>query len=50
MYALIIKTKGIRLYTVGLITRLKDLLIRFLILKGRTGKVVQAGLVLVTGQ
>ena len=49
-YAPVIKTKGVRPHTVGLIARLKDLLVRFLILRGRAGKVVQAGLVLVVGQ
>ncbi len=39
-HVLVIKTKGIRLYIVGLIARLKDLLIRFLILRGYTGKVI----------
>ena len=37
-HALITKTKGIRPYIVGLIIRLKDLIIRFLILRGRTDK------------
>ena len=50
VYTPIIRTKGIRPYIVGLIICLKDLLIRLLILRGRTGKVVQAGLVLVAGQ
>ena len=49
-HALIIRTKGIRPYIVGLITRLKNLLIRLLILRGRIGKVIQVGLVLVIGQ
>ena len=40
VYILIIKTKGVRLYTVGLIICLKDLLIRFLILRGYISKVV----------
>ena len=40
MHAPIIKTEGVRPYTVGLIARLKDLLVRFLILRGRAGKVV----------
>ena len=40
VYTLIIKTKGVRPYIVGLIARLKDLLIRFLILKGCIGKVI----------
>ena len=39
-YAPIIRTKGIRPYIVGLIIRLKDLLVRLLILRGCTGKVV----------
>ena len=39
-HAPITRTKGIRLYTVGFIARLKDLLIRFLILKGHIGKVI----------
>ena len=46
----IIRTKGVRLYIVGLIIRLKDLLVRFLILRGCAGKVIQVGLVLVVGQ
>ena len=50
VYALVTRTKGIRPYIVGLITCLKDLLIRFLILRGYIGKVIQAGLVLVMGQ
>ena len=50
MHALIIKTKGIRPHIVGLITRLKDLLIRLLILRGYIGEVIQVGLALVTGQ
>ena len=49
-HTLIIRTKGVRPYIIGLITCLKDLLIRFLILRGHTGKVIQAGLVLVMGQ
>ena len=40
VYTLITKTKGVRPYAVGLITRLKDLLIRFLILRGCVGKVI----------
>src|SRR6266699_6472642 len=36
IYALVTKTEGIRPYTVGLIARLKDFLIRFLILKRHT--------------
>ena len=40
VYILIIRTKGIRPYIVGLIIRLKDLLVRLLILRGCTGKVV----------
>ena len=40
VHTLIIKTKGVRPYTVGLIICLKDLLIRFLILRGRIGKVI----------
>src|SRR5438105_10017650 len=36
VYVLVIRTKGVRPYIVGLIARLKDLLIRFLILRGRT--------------
>src|SRR6266700_3451648 len=39
-YALVTKTKGIRPYIVGLIIYLKDLLVRLLILRGRTGKVI----------
>ena len=39
-HALIIRNKGIRPHTVGLIIRLKDLLVRFIILRGHTGKVV----------
>src|SRR6266700_2992273 len=33
-YAPIIRTKGVRPYIVGLVARLKDLLVRFLILRG----------------
>ena len=40
VYTPVIRTKGIRPYIVGLIIRLKDLLVRFLILKGRAGKVI----------
>ena len=40
VYILVIKTKGVKPYIVGLIAYLKDLLIRFLILKGYTGKVI----------
>ena len=40
VYILIIRTKGVRPYIVGLIIRLKDLLIRLLILRGHIGKVV----------
>ena len=50
MYTLIIKIEGIRPYIVGLVTRLQDLLIRFLVFKKYTSKGVQAGLVLITGQ
>ena len=50
VHTLIIKTKGIRPYIMGLIIRLKDLLIRLLILRGYIGKVIQVGLALVTGQ
>src|SRR6266700_458000 len=32
-YTLVIRTKGIRPYTVNLVVRLKDLLVRFLILR-----------------
>ena len=39
-HAPITRTKGIRPYIVGLITHLKDLLIRLLIFRGYTGKVV----------
>ena len=39
-HAPVTKTKGVRPYTVGLITHLKDLLIRLLILKGHIGKVI----------
>ena len=39
-YAPIIRTEGVRLYVVGLIICLKDLLVRFLILRGRAGKVI----------
>ena len=39
-YAPIIRTKGIRHYIVGLIIRLKDLLIRLLILRGHIGEVI----------
>ena len=39
-YALVIRTEGVRPYIVGLIARLKDLLIRFLILRRYIGKVV----------
>src|SRR6266699_1994942 len=44
------RTKSIRPHTMGLIARLKDLLIRFLILRGRIGKVIQTGPAPVTGQ
>src|SRR6266700_841981 len=37
VYTLVIKTKGVRPYIVGLIIYFKDLLIRFLILKGYIG-------------
>ena len=40
VYALVIRTEGIRPYIVGLIICLKDLFVRFLILKGCVGKVV----------
>ena len=36
----ITRTEGVRLYIVSLIERLKDLLIRFLILRGCAGKVI----------
>ncbi len=49
-HILITRTKDIRPYIIGLIIRLKDLLVRFLILKGHIGKVIQAGLVLIIGQ
>ena len=49
MHVLITRTKGVRLYIVGLIIRLKDLFIRFLIFRGYAGKVIQVGPVLVTG-
>ena len=39
-HTLIIRTEGIRPYIVGLIIYLKDLLIRFLILKGHIGKII----------
>ena len=39
-YTPVIRTEGVRPYIVGLITCLKDLLVRFLILRGRTGKVI----------
>ena len=39
-YTPIIKTKGIRPYTVDLITHLKNLLVRFLIFRGHTGKII----------
>ena len=39
-YTPVTKTKGVRPYTVGLITCLKDLFVRFLILKGYIGKVI----------
>ena len=39
-YILVIKTEGVRPYIVGLITRLKDLLIRPLIFRGYIGKVI----------
>ena len=40
VHTLIIKTKGVRPYIVGLVICLKDLLIRFVILKGHVGKVI----------
>ena len=40
VYILIIRTKGIRFYIVGLIIRLKDLLVRLLIFRGYIGKVI----------
>ena len=40
VYILVIRTKGIRPYTVGLIICLKDLLVRFLIFRGHAGKVI----------
>ena len=49
-HALIIRTKGVRPYIVGLIIRLKDLLIRLLIFRGYISKVIQVGLALVMGQ
>ena len=39
-HAPITKTKGVRLYTVGLIICLKDLLIRFLIFRRYIGKII----------
>ena len=39
-YALITRTEGVRLYVVGLIARLKDLLVRFLIFRKHIGKVI----------
>ena len=39
-HILIIRTKGIRPYIVGLIIRLKDLFIRLLIFRGCVGKVI----------
>ena len=49
-HVLITRTKGIRPYIVGLIICLKDLLIRLLIFRGYTGKVIQAGPAPVAGQ
>ena len=49
-YILVIRTKGVRPYIVGLVICLKDLLIRFLIFRGCAGKVVQAGPALIMGQ
>ena len=40
VYVLVIRTKGVRPYIVGFIVYFKDLLIRFLILRGHAGKVV----------
>ncbi len=39
-HILVIRTEGVRLYIVGLIICLKDLLVRFLIFRGYIGKVV----------
>ena len=50
VYVLITKTKGVRPHIVSLIIRLKDLLIKFLIFRGHIGKVIQVGLVPITGQ
>ena len=50
VHAPIIRTKGVRPYTVGLIACLKDLIVRFLIFRGCIGKVIQAGPALVIGQ
>ena len=40
VYTLVIRTKGVRPYIVGLVIYLKDFLIRLLILKGCIGKVI----------
>ena len=37
-HTLIIRTEGVRPYTVSLVARLQDFLIRFLVFKGRAGK------------
>ena len=39
-HAPVIRTKGVRLYIVGLVIYFKDLLVRFLILRGHIGKVI----------
>jgi hypothetical protein len=49
MYALIIRTKGIRSNVVYLIISLQNPLIRFLVFRGYIGKVIQVGLALVAG-
>ena len=49
-HTLIIRTKGIRFYIVSLIIYLQDLFIGFLVLRGYIGKIIQAGLVLITSQ
>ncbi len=49
-HAPVTRTEGVRPHTVGLVARLKDLLVRFLILRGRAGKIVQAGPAPVAGQ
>ncbi len=40
VYVPVIRTKGVRPYIIGLVICLKDLLVRFLILRGYIGKVI----------